>query len=281
MKCLEQGTLALIDYVAKVKDTSEVLEATREQDAKTLSVFDPGVKYEPKLVAVGEQWVMKGLDEALLKAEPGGKQTVEIPPEKGFGLRDPSKVRLIPLRRFGDNASKLKVGEQIEVDNRVGTVRFIGSGRVQVDFNHRLAGKTIIYDFEVLRKLSEPKEIILALIHRRVPVDVSKIKLDLSQDSVSIELPQDVFFMDGLQYTKRAISDEIFKFVKGMAHVTFAERFENPEAIKAAQEAEAKKAEAEQAQQPKEEGQAAPEEAKAKPAPKRAPRKRTKASKGD
>jgi peptidylprolyl isomerase len=229
---LQQGTLVLVDYIAKVKDTGEVLEVTREEDAKNLSVFDPAAKYEPKLVAVGEQWVMKGLDEALLKAEPGDKMSVEIPPEKGFGLRDPTKIRLIPIRRFGDDASKLKVGEQIEVDNRIGTVRFIGSGRVQVDFNHRLAGKTITYDFHVLRTLTEPKEIILALIHRRVPVDISKVGVELANQEVTIELPQEVFFMDGLQYTKRAVADEIFKFIKDITKVIFVERFENPEAKK-------------------------------------------------
>jgi peptidylprolyl isomerase len=229
---LEQGTLAFIDFVAKVKDTGEVLEVTREADAKSLSVFDASAKYEPRLVAVGEQWVIKGLDEALLKAKPGDKLTVEIPPEKGFGLRDPSKVRLIPLRRFGDNASKLRVGEQVEVDNRTGTVRFIGSGRVQVDFNHRLAGKNIVYELEVLKTISSPKEVILALVRRRIPVDQGKIKLQIEDGRAKIELPLDVFYMEGLQYTKRALSDEIFKFAKGITTVTFVENFQSPEATK-------------------------------------------------
>ncbi len=233
---LEQGTLALINYVAKVKETGEVLEATREEDAKALSVYDVNSKYEPKLVAVGEQWVLKGLDEALLKANPGDKLTVEIPPEKGFGLRDPSKIRLIPIRRFGDDASKLKVGEQVQVDNRIGTVRFIGSGRVQVDFNHRLAGKNIVYDVEVVKTLSDPREIALALIRRRVPVEESKVQLELKDDTATIKLPQEVFFMDGIQYAKKAISDEIFKFVKGITKVYFTEVFESPEAQKQKEE---------------------------------------------
>ncbi|MEM3638018.1 MAG: FKBP-type peptidyl-prolyl cis-trans isomerase [Conexivisphaerales archaeon] len=239
---MEQGTLALINYVAKVKETGEVLEVTKEEDAKALAVYDASSKYEPKLVAVGEQWVLKGLDEALLKAKLGEKLTVEIPPEKGFGQRDPSKIRLIPIRRFGDDASRLKVGEQVQVDNRIGTVRFIGSGRVQVDFNHRLAGKNIIYDVEVVKTLSDPKEIALALIKRRIPVDESKVQLELKEDSATIQLPQDVLFMDGIQYAKKAVSDEIFKFVKGISRVTFTEIFESPEAPKQ-KEAEKKEAE--------------------------------------
>jgi len=233
---MEQGTLALINYVAKVKETGEVLEATKEEDAKALSVYDANNKYEPKLVAVGEQWVLKGLDEALLKANPGDKLTVEVPPEKGFGLRDPSKIRLIPIRRFGDDASRLKVGEQVQVDNRIGTVRFIGSGRVQVDFNHRLSGKNIVYDVEIVKTLSDPREIALALIKRRIPVEESKVQLELKDDAATIRLPQDVIFMDGIQYAKKAISDEIFKFIKGITKVNFAEVFESPEAAKPKEE---------------------------------------------
>lgn len=239
---VEQGTLALINYVAKVKETGEILEVTKEEDAKNLSVYDASVRYEPKLVAVGEQWVLKGLDEALLNAKPGDKLTVEVPPEKAFGPRDPTKLKLIPIRRFGEDASKLKVGEQVEVDNRIGTIRFVGSGRVQVDFNHRLAGKSIIYDVEVIKALSEPREIALALIKRRVPVDESKIDLQLSDGTASIRLPMEVFYMDGLQYTKKALADEFFKFVKGISKVVFTEVFESPQAAEK-REAEAKKEE--------------------------------------
>ncbi len=231
--------MVYIDYVAKVKDTGEVLEVTREEDAKSLSVHDASTKYRPRLVSVGDGWVMKGLDESLLKAGVGEKLTVEITPEKGFGERDPAKVRLIPLRKFGDDASKLRVGEQVEVDNRVGIVRFIGSGRVQMDFNHRLAGKSLTYDLHLLKTVTEPADMIRALVLRRVPTDEEKVKVDVKGGVASVELPQEVFFADGLQYTKRAVSDEIFKHAKGVGKVTFIESFESPEAK--AEEAEAPK----------------------------------------
>lgn len=233
---MEQGTLVLVNYTAKVKETGEILEVTKEEDAKALSVYDASKRYEPKLVAVGEQWVLKGLDEALLKSNPGDKLTVEVPPEKGFGLRDPNKVRLIPIKRFGEDASKLKIGEQVQVDNRIGTVRYIGSGRVQVDFNHRLAGKSIVYDVEVLRTLTDPKEITLALIKRRLPVDETKVQLELQGDTASITLPQEILFMDGVQYAKKAISDEVFKYAKGITRVIFTEVFESPERAKQKEE---------------------------------------------
>ena len=60
-----KGSLILVDYTSKVKDTSEVFETTIEEEAKKHSFHDPNIKYQPKLVSVGESWVIKGLDEAL------------------------------------------------------------------------------------------------------------------------------------------------------------------------------------------------------------------------
>jgi len=81
----QKGTLLLIDYTAKVKDTNEVFETTREEDAKSNSIHDVNMKYQPRLVSIGESWVLKGLDDALLNTNAGDKLTVEVPPEKGFG----------------------------------------------------------------------------------------------------------------------------------------------------------------------------------------------------
>ncbi|MGI0026573.1 MAG: FKBP-type peptidyl-prolyl cis-trans isomerase, partial [Nitrosopumilaceae archaeon] len=109
----QKGTLVLVDYTAKVKDTNEVFETTRETDAKTNSIHDANKRYQPRLVSVGESWVLKGLDDALLNTNAGDKLTVEVPPEKGFGARDPAKVRMIPLRKLGDDAEKVSVGDTI------------------------------------------------------------------------------------------------------------------------------------------------------------------------
>ena len=62
-----KGSLILVDYTSKVKDTGEVFETTIEEEAKKHTLHEPNVKYQPKLVSIGESWVVKGLDEALKK----------------------------------------------------------------------------------------------------------------------------------------------------------------------------------------------------------------------
>jgi peptidylprolyl isomerase len=169
--------------------------------------------------------VLKGLDEALVNASMGDKLNIEVTPDKGFGERDPTKVRMIPLRKLGEKADEVRIGDTIELGERVGIVKFIGSGRVQVDFNHRLAGRTLIYDVEVTKKLKDDNEKVLSLIKRRLPVDDQKIKFSIDAASVQIDLPEETFIVDGLQIIKKAISNDVFKFVPRINNVRFIETY--------------------------------------------------------
>ena len=245
----QKGTLVLVDYTAKVKDTSDIFETTREADAKSSSIYDANVKYQPRLIAVGESWVLKGLDDALLNANVGDKLTIEVPPEKGFGTRDPSKVRMIPLRKLGDDAEKVSVGDAIEIDDRTGIIRFIGSGRVQIDYNHRFAGKTIVYDLNVIKSLDTDQDKIMGLLKRRFPLDESKLKFEIKGTQVDVTIPEEAMMMEGLQIVKRAIANEIFKFVNKLDNVNFVETYNKAKQEPAqAKPAEQKVAEAKPAQ---------------------------------
>jgi len=218
-----KGSLILVEYTAKVKDTDEVFETTIEAEAKKHSIHDDNVKYQPKLVSVGESWVIKGLDEALANSKVGDKTTVEVTPDKGFGERDSGKVRMIPLRKLGEDADKVSVGDTIEIDQKKGIIRFIGSGRVQVDYNHRFAGKTILYDVNVLKALETDDEKINGMLKRHMPVDDSKLVFKKTGTSLDIIIPEELFRSDGLQVMKHFIQSDIFKFVPTLEKINFLE----------------------------------------------------------
>lgn len=222
---LEKGSLVLVNYTAKVKDTNEIFETTNEEDAKKSDLYDPTRKYEPRLVSIGEGWVLKGLDEALANANSGDKLSVEITPDKGFGERDPTKVRMVPQRKLGEKADDVKVGDVVEMYERPGIVRHIGSGRVQIDFNHRFAGRTLTYDVNILRKLENDQDKIMSLIKRRLPIEEEKTKFKLAESTLEIELPEETFLFEGLQVIKRAIANDIFKFVSSVNNIKFIENY--------------------------------------------------------
>ena len=218
-----KGSLILVDYTSKVKDTGEVFETTIEEEAKKHSFHDPNVKYQAKLVSVGESWVVKGLDEALEKTSVGDKKTIEISPDKGFGERDTSKVRMIPLRKLGEDAEKVSIGDTIEVDNKKGVVRFIGSGRVQIDYNHRFAGKTILYDVNVLKELKTDEEIASGILKRYLPVNDDKILFKKTGKALDITIPEEMFRADGLHAIKHFVQTDVFKFIPTLDQVNFIE----------------------------------------------------------
>ncbi len=219
----DKGSLILLDYTARIKDNDEIFETTIEEDAKKSNLYDPTRKYEPRLISVGEGWVLKGLDEALADTNVGDRRSIEISPDKGFGERDTSKVRMIPQRKLGEKAHEIKVGDVVELDDRTGVIRYIGSGRVQIDYNHRLASRTLVYDVNVVKRIESNDDKIKYLIKRRLPVEDEKIKFEYKDDETVIELSEDISLLDGLQIIKKAITSDIFKFIGSLNKITFQE----------------------------------------------------------
>jgi FKBP-type peptidyl-prolyl cis-trans isomerase SlyD len=224
-----KGTLVYVNYSAKVKDTGEPIETTIEEEAKKLNIYDADRRYEPRLVAVGEDWVLKGLDEEIAKMDVGEKKTAELPPDRAWGGRDPTLLRMVPLRKFGEKADELRVGDEVEMDNRVAVVRFIGSGRAQVDFNHRLAGKTLIYDIEAIRKVEPGEDTIRSLIKRRFPGEGEKLLFSQNDGEVAVTVPDEAFLVEGLQFIKRGIANDVLHFVPDVKKVTFTEVYPRKE----------------------------------------------------
>ncbi|MEM2341059.1 MAG: FKBP-type peptidyl-prolyl cis-trans isomerase [Candidatus Bathyarchaeia archaeon] len=227
---LEKGDFVLIDYVARVAETGEVFDTTIEETARKEGIYQEGGIYEPKLVVIGEGWVLKALEEAILGLEVGKMATIEIPPEKGFGNRDPEKVKMYPLRKFTAQGVTPRVGMRIEVNGKVATVRAIGAGRVQLDFNPPLAGKTLIYEVILRKKIETIEEKIEALIHRRIPqIDIKRFSFEIEAEGVTINIPEEAFYIEGLQVIKRGIFMDIQKFFPEKKIVRFIEVFRRKE----------------------------------------------------
>ncbi|HMK94873.1 MAG TPA: FKBP-type peptidyl-prolyl cis-trans isomerase, partial [Candidatus Limnocylindrales bacterium] len=211
---------------ARVKETNEVFDTTHEDVAKKEHLYKEGEIYEPKLVVIGEGWVLKTLDDSLTTMEINKPATVEIPPDKGFGQRDPEKVRRVPLRQLLAKDINPTVGARIEYQGKTAIVRAIGAGRVLLDYNPPLAGKTLIYEVTVTKKLDSNEEKIGALVHRRVPVvEENKFKLSVEDKTLTIDMPEVAFYIEGIQIAKRGIAMDIQKFIPDLTETRFVEVF--------------------------------------------------------
>ncbi|RLI06828.1 peptidylprolyl isomerase [Candidatus Bathyarchaeota archaeon] len=222
----EEGDFLLVDYTLKVKETGQVVDTTIEDVARGAGIYRADRAYEPMLVVLGAGWVLKGLEERLKEMEVGEEKTVELPPEEAYGPRDPSKVVMMPARRISQMGIRPRVGQRVEIEGRVGVIRSVGSGRVQVDFNHPLAGKTLVYDVAVRAKLEEPEEKIRALIRRRLTlVPSDRFGVELGDKEVVIRVPEEAFYVEGIQVIKRGVASDIMRFFGDVEVVRFVEEF--------------------------------------------------------
>jgi len=239
---LQKGDFILIDYIAKVKETNEVFDTTKEDVAKKEHLHKEGRIYEPKLVVIGESWVLQALDDALKTMEVGKPSTVEITADKGFGQRDPEKIKRVPIKQLYAKEINPVVGAQIEFQGKNATVRSIGAGRVLLDFNPPLAGRTLVYDVTVTKQLESKEDKIGALVHRRIPVvEEGKFKLTTKAATLTIDVPEDAFYIEHLEIYKRGIAMDIQKFLPDFTEIKFVETFKTEPKPEAAAPAEEKK----------------------------------------
>ncbi len=186
---MKQGDFVEIQYVGKVKETGKIFDVTDEVKAKQANVYKEGNKYEPIQVVVGAGHIIQGLDESLLNIEVGETKTFDIPPEKGFGKRDSSLLQLLPLNDFKKHGLFPRAGLKIEINGHWATVRSVSSGRVKLDFNHPLAGKTLQYEVTLSKKIDDLTEKINSILKVRAPgIDVSSQKVTIEEEKVNIEL---------------------------------------------------------------------------------------------
>jgi peptidylprolyl isomerase len=224
---LEKGDFILIDYTAKVKETNEVFDTTIEETAKQEHLHKEGEIHEPKLVVIGENWVLKALDESLTTMNVGKPQSVEIPPDKAFGPRDPEKIKRVSLKQIlAKDIHNPTIGMRIDYNGKMATIRSLGAGRVLLDFNPPLAGRTLIYDVTVNKKLEANEEKITALIHRRISVvEPEKFKFTIQKRTLTIDIPEEAFYVEGVQIAKRGIALDVQKFLPELTEIKFVEAF--------------------------------------------------------
>jgi len=101
----------------------------------------------------GRGQIVKGLEGKMRGHKAGDKFSATIAPEHAYGMYDDTARRRVPIKHLV-NPGKLQRGLFVQVNTRRGPVRAIvtkvGKFNVDVDFNHPLAGQTLVFDVEVL-----------------------------------------------------------------------------------------------------------------------------------
>jgi peptidylprolyl isomerase len=229
---LAKNQIAVVEYSIYVKDTGELVDTTSEVEAKLNRKYVEGAIYEPEVVVVGEGRFFQGFEEALASCREGEEVEVEVPPEKAFGPRDPSRIRTLPRRIFERQNVKPEVGKEVRIDGELGRILAIDGGRVVVDFNHPLAGKALKLKLKVVKIVNDPAEAIRYLVKRRlrgVKPEEIVVRVDAASGQAIVEIPKRFRISSEIQYLKSLAAYDIFKYVEGVNEVVFIDRFTRDE----------------------------------------------------
>jgi len=153
---VEPGDRVRIEYVGRFEDgsvfaTSDPEVAEEHGLVSTEAEGEGGPDPTPLSFTVGRNEVIEGLDETVVGMTIGEEGTATVPPKKGYGEYDPERVREYDIDEFEAMVgTEPEIGLHVEARNDLhGDVTAIVGDTVEVDFNHELAGRTLVFDLRV------------------------------------------------------------------------------------------------------------------------------------
>jgi FKBP-type peptidyl-prolyl cis-trans isomerase 2 len=222
---VNEGDFVLLDYSGKTR-AGKVFDTTSSEEAKKAGVFKEKAKYGPVLVVAGKKQVLPGLDDALLTAVPSMEKTVEVLPDKAFGTRNSDLVKLVPIARFKEQKITPLPGMVLDFDGNMGKISSVEGGRVQVDFNHPLAGQTVVYNFKIVKAFFTPDEKVQAVALDAFPTGVTaQLVADTATFTASAAANKGADFI----VAKMRAIQTLLQYVPEVKKVVFNEEYTKPE----------------------------------------------------
>lgn len=139
---VKKGDTIRVHYTGKLEDGQE---------------FDSSLSGDPLKFEVGAGSVIKGFEDAVVDLKPGDKKTVTILPEEAYGERDENLLIKMPKKSVPEGVTP-EVGMRLQLVNQQGqampvVVTEVLDDSLRLDANHPLAGKTLVFDIEVVEVL--------------------------------------------------------------------------------------------------------------------------------
>lgn len=109
---------------------------------------------EPLELVMGDGALVHGLELALYGMRAGEQQALTLHPDQAYGAHDPDAVGWMPREQFPAEM-QLQPGSLVGFTGPQGEevaalVLVVEAERVQIDFNHPLAGKPIVFAAEII-----------------------------------------------------------------------------------------------------------------------------------
>ncbi|MHA2066134.1 MAG: FKBP-type peptidyl-prolyl cis-trans isomerase [Candidatus Thorarchaeota archaeon] len=237
---VKEGSLIYVDYVAKTKDDGMIFDLTLEEIAKAEGLYSEKDRYEPILVAVGSNWLLEAIEEGLVDMKIDESKTINVPPERGAGVRDSSLVKKIAKLRLEKQGVRIQKGERVTVGREQGVITQVLGRTAILDFNPPLAGKTLVFDVTVKGIVSEPNDKIMAVLKRRLPgVPPDRYSVSVKGKTITIEFPKESRYIQDFQYAEIGVAMDALKVITTAEKVKMIVTYDRPEPPPATEETSA------------------------------------------
>lgn len=109
---------------------------------------------KPAVFSVGDGKLLPGFENAMFGLKAGDKELLKIAPVNGFGEPNEDNIQKIKRSNFQSNMA-LEQGLMMSFSDAQntelpGVIVSVDDDYVEVDFNHPLAGKTILFDVAII-----------------------------------------------------------------------------------------------------------------------------------
>ena len=120
-------------------------------------VFDSSRGRNPLEFTVGAGQMIPGVDRGVVGMKVGEERTLVLPPEEAYGRKRDDMVFSVSRDVMPENYEP-SVGDSLQMMTRGGspmsvTVTSVGEDSVELDANHRLAGKELTFQVELMEIL--------------------------------------------------------------------------------------------------------------------------------
>jgi FKBP-type peptidyl-prolyl cis-trans isomerase 2 len=187
---LKKHDFVEVEYTGRLEDNT-VFDTTDEKTAKEAGITRESSKFGPAIICLGENHILKAIDEKIMEKGLGSFK-IELQPENAFGKKNAKLLRLIPMKVFHKEKIAPFPGLEVNIDNAYGLVRTVSGGRVIVDFNHPLSGKTVKYEVKVNKVIETPLEKAKAVFKNELNIQDTKLEMEGDKLIIDEKMPEQV-----------------------------------------------------------------------------------------
>ena len=114
------------------------------------TVFDSSEGREPLAFTAGSEDLIAGFSQGVLGMDEGDKKTLTIEAKDAYGERQDELVQEVPRANLPEDVEVGSILAPTEAPEMQVVITALDENSATVDANHPLAGKTLVFDVEVV-----------------------------------------------------------------------------------------------------------------------------------